>query len=549
MKKLGIVFVLLVLIGVLSQDGDPRPPHIVLVILDSVGRGDLFTAEDKMGYSTPGFNKLVETGAVLKNYYVQMQSSPTRAALFTGRYPFKLGLQEQLVAGTTAHLPLNVPTLPELLKAAAEYQTHLVGGWGLGYASVEYTPTSRGFDTFFGYLGPEIDHINKTRGRGFDFWDEVAGNPYSYRRPAWSAKGNYSTRLYKERTTSILQDYVKSHQTPSQQSKYPLFLTIAHQAMRGPLDGHPDHGSKCKKSSKARKRYCNLMIELDEAIAELRANLVSLGLWDNTLLIVTSDSSSMVPLRGFDENENPISPGSVGSNYPCRGSKTTLFEGGVRGVALVSGGKLDPQARGKSYEGLAHAVDAPVFILSSIFKSATLSVRRALIEAMSEMDGVPLFELIGDKQSLLRFKAPRTEIPINVVSGGLDYSAIRYGRWKLIAGVSQEYRTGDGWWPASAEGPPQLPKADRHRLFFVYKLYDLYTDPLERNNMVNLTEIVREGRARLRAIVNAGDYVEPQLNLFNPLSFPFLHNGAWAPFLDDNGKPRFIDGEVDIARS
>jgi len=549
-----LVAILLLTLRTVSsvQDLPSGPLHFVLVVLDSVGKGDLFTSEDRMGYSTPSFNKLASQGVVLRNYYVQTESSPTRAALLTGKYPFKIGLQEQLVTGTTAHIPLTVPTLPEMLKASRMYETHLVGGWGLGSARVEYTPTFRGFDTFYGFLGSEIDYVNKTRGKGIDFWDEVAGKT-RYERAAWSAQGNYSTLQYVQRTRRVLEDYVQRHPTAKDQELTPLFLMISHQAMHSTvLRGHPEQPNRCKKASKARKQYCAMMAAVDDAMGDLSVNLQKLGLWSNTIIIVTSDSGSMVPLKGYDEETNlPITPGSTGSNYPYRGSKTTLFEGGVRGVAMISGGALDPEVKGKIYDGLAHAVDVPVFILSAIFEryrrlwmdTKTEEVAMQLTKlksAMESLDGVPLVNVLspsgsdGQMDFLRRYRAPRTEIPLNIDASGLDFSAVRFGRWKLIIGSSQIYRSGDGWWPSSAEGDPQLPKPDRNRFFTLYRLFDLIADPLEKVNMRNFSEVIKEGRARIRAMVKYGGYQEPQFNAFHPLSLPILHNGAWAPFLKDD---------------
>jgi hypothetical protein len=205
----------------------------------------------------------------------------------------------------------------------------------------------------------------------------------------------------------------------------------------------------------------------------------------------------------------------------------------------VTGGRLQPAAQGHFFEGLAHVVDVPVFILTAVYEDSggKLQGRRDLVEAIGTMDGKPIPGLLSAMPSRIeRVKGPRTEIPINIVSSGSDYSAIRFGRWKLIVGYPLEYRTGDGWWPANAEGPPQMPKPERHRLLFVYKLYDVLTDPFEHENMVNLTDIIREGRSRLKNYVRLGDYQEPQFNALHPWAFPILHGGAWAPFLDVNSQ-------------
>ena len=522
-----------------SETASMRPPHVVLIVVDSVGKGDLFASEDKMGYSTPNLNKLVQVGANFRNYYVQSESSPTRAALITGRYPFKLGLQDQLVSGTTAHIPLNVPTLPEMLRSLNNYESHLIGGWNLGGARREYTPTFRGFQSFYGFLGSHIDYYNKTRDSGYDFWDEIAGKT-NYKKADHSANGIYSNYQYRERTIKILEEYISNHKAVVQQNENPLFLYLSYQYAHPPIKGHPDHPDKCKRASVARKQYCAMMIELDAAIGELQEKLEEFGLWENALIIFSSDSGGLVPFNGFDMDGYPINPGSVGSNYPLRGSKTTLFEGGIHGTGFVSGGYLAPEARGKIYEGLAHAVDIPVFILNTVLASSisTKQLSEFQTQFFRELDGHPIIlkeieETMRSRSLRVGIASKRTEIPLNVMSSGIDFTAIRFGRWKLLIGATMKYHVGDGWWPANAEDPPTLPD-EKHGIFFRYKLYDMVSDISERHNLANnLTEVVKDGRQRIYKIVHSPDYREPQLNIFHPLSWPALHDGAWAPFLDD----------------
>ena len=85
--------------------------------------------------------------------------TPTRAALLTGKYSFNNGLQmkETIMGGSEAHLPLEHKTMAELLRYYG-YATHIVGKWHLGYASFDYTPTERGFDTHVGFYQHSQDY-------------------------------------------------------------------------------------------------------------------------------------------------------------------------------------------------------------------------------------------------------------------------------------------------------------------------------------------------------------------------------------------------------
>merc|ERR1711977_355568 len=89
---------------------------------------------------------------------------------------------------------------------------------------------------------------------------------------------------------------------------------------------------------------------MDQSVGEVVQLLKTHGMWENTLLWVISDNGGMTHWGdGF--------PASASSNWPLRGDKTTLFEGGVRSPAWVFGGALPVKARGTRRSELLHAVD------------------------------------------------------------------------------------------------------------------------------------------------------------------------------------------------
>ena len=134
-----------------------KKPHVLLLLVDDLGWTDI--SAHNAEYETKTIDGLISTGIELSNYYVHLVCSPTRSALMTGQFSFKLGLQciNTIGPGTAEHLPLDAPTIPELLKKVG-YQTHMLGKWHLGYASWKYTPTGRGFDTHFGYFQGAEDY-------------------------------------------------------------------------------------------------------------------------------------------------------------------------------------------------------------------------------------------------------------------------------------------------------------------------------------------------------------------------------------------------------
>ncbi|CAN7943622.1 unnamed protein product, partial [Ixodes hexagonus] len=109
---------------------------------------------------TPNLDALAADGITLHNYYVQPMCTPSRAALMTGLYPIRTGMQHWVIRSPEPWgLPLELKLMPEHLKDLG-YSTHLVGKWHLGYFKKEYTPTYRGFDSFYGYYNGYIDYYS-----------------------------------------------------------------------------------------------------------------------------------------------------------------------------------------------------------------------------------------------------------------------------------------------------------------------------------------------------------------------------------------------------
>jgi len=132
-------------------------PNILYIIADDLGWKDV-------GYhggdiKTPHLDGLAAGGTRLEQYYAQPMCTPTRAALMTGRYPLRYGLQTAVIV--THHkygLQTDEWTLPQALKEAG-YDTAIIGKWHLGHADPKYWPRQRGFDYQYGPLIGELDYF------------------------------------------------------------------------------------------------------------------------------------------------------------------------------------------------------------------------------------------------------------------------------------------------------------------------------------------------------------------------------------------------------
>ena len=112
---------------------------------------------------TPNIDKLADEGVKLESYYGLPVCTPARAALLTGRYPMRYGLQTNVIfPGHNYGLPMDEVTLAEALKGVG-YETAIVGKWHLGHAKRKYWPNKRGFDHFYGNVVGEIDYNTKER--------------------------------------------------------------------------------------------------------------------------------------------------------------------------------------------------------------------------------------------------------------------------------------------------------------------------------------------------------------------------------------------------
>src|SRR5262245_36507389 len=108
---------------------------------------------------TPNLDQLAKRGVRLEQFYVQPMCTPSRAALMTGRYPHRYGLQTAVIPSAGKYgLVTDEWLLPQALREAG-YRTAIVGKWHLGHADRKYWPRQRGLDYPYGPLLGEIDYF------------------------------------------------------------------------------------------------------------------------------------------------------------------------------------------------------------------------------------------------------------------------------------------------------------------------------------------------------------------------------------------------------
>ena len=414
-------------------------PNIVLIVADDLGWADVGWHGDEI--KTPHLDRLAAAGAKLEQFYVQPVCSPTRAALMTGRYPMRHGLQVGVVRPWAQYgLPLEERTLPQALKEAG-YETAISGKWHLGHYRPEYLPTRRGFDHQYGHYNGAIDYFTHMRDGGSDW----------HRDDRESRDEGYSTHLIARESVRIVAEHDRSR---------PLFLYIPFNAVHAPHQVPSRYKEPYSGLAEPRRTYAGMVAAMDEAVGRIVAAIDRKGMRPDTLFLFTSD------------NGGPA-PGRVTSNGPLRGRKGTLYEGGVRVPAFATWeGRIKP---GSVVNAPLHAVD---------WYPTLLKLGGVSLDQKTPLDGRDAWPAIAAGQS-----TPHEEILLNTSP---QSGAIRVGDWKLIL-------SGKGGATGDEEAGAPTPGRKGRRMESV-ELFNIAADPYESRNLApENAGKVNEMRARYDA--------------------------------------------------
>ena len=290
------------------------PPNIVYIVADDLGWKDVgFHGSD---IKTPNIDRLAETGVKFDQFYVQPMCTPTRAALLTGRYPLRYGLQTAVIpSGGQYGLATDEWLLPEALKEAG-YKTALIGKWHLGHAKTEYWPRQRGFDYFYGALVGEIDHF-KHEAHGVVDW---------YRGNERVKEPGYDTTLFGDDAVRLINE---------QDPHTPLFLYLAFTAPHTPYQAPQEYLDKYAQiADKSRRAYAAMINAMDDQIGRVLDALEKRNMRENTLVIFHSDNGGTRSAKFTGESavKGELPP----DNGPYRDGKGMLYEGGTRAVGLAN---------------------------------------------------------------------------------------------------------------------------------------------------------------------------------------------------------------------
>ena len=381
-------------------------PNIVFIVADDLGFADLGCyggREAEFGPVSPVLDGLAAAGLKFTQGYANSPvCSPTRFALMTGRYQYRLrGAAEEPInsksrGSATLGLPPEHPTLPSLLRDAG-YRTALIGKWHLGYPP-HFSPLKSGYQRFFGPMSGGVDYFSHCDSRGtHDLWQGEQEH----------REDGYLTDMITDRAVQWLGEVAG----PAGGDQ-PFFLSLHYTAPHWPWETRDDaalaeevkdnlfhlHGGNIH-------RYRKMIHQMDEGIGRVMAALRQAGVDRDTLVVFTSDNGG----ERFSDN------------WPLVGGKMDLTEGGIRvpwiahwPAAIAPGGVSDQQC------------------LTMDWSATILAAAGVAADADHPLDGVSLLPVLHDPAATFeRMMAWRMN--------HRGQRALRLGDWKYLQVDGHEY--------------------------------------------------------------------------------------------------------------
>ncbi|XP_077985170.1 arylsulfatase B-like [Glandiceps talaboti] len=435
-----VQFLCCVILCALSVPIDAKKPNIVYILADDLGWSDI--GFNNPYVKSPNIDQLASEGVILDQHYVSPLCSPTRAAFLTGYYPWRTGYQHStLTKYQLKGLPLNTTTIAQELKAL-NYNTYMIGKWHLGFCNYVYTPHGRGFDKYYGYYTGEVDYLTHKNAEYLDLREND--------EPDFGSDGTYSTEIFASKAEKYIDGQPKCK---------PMFLYLAFLSVHAPIMPEEKYTKMYENVTNINRRKKMAMVTaMDDAIGIVVDALKRKGLWENTILVFSSD------------NGGPQDDKMEGINYPLRGGKASCWEGGTRAASFVWSRRL--QKTGYRNKQMMHIVDwFPTFI----------NLAGGTLDAARDHDGYNIWDAVSKDAS-----SPRTRFVYHIDEIKHQW-AIRDGDYKAINGSSLGVRT--NWY----RYPPEIVTNETLQFSLSVRwhkvlLYNIAEDPYETTDLAPTME-------------------------------------------------------------
>jgi len=377
-----------------------KRPNFVFIVADDLGFADLGCYGGRVPVS-PVLDRMAAEGIRFTHGYANSPvCSPTRFALMTGRYQYRLrGAAEEPISSRTRSsrtlgLPPEHPTLPSLLKAAG-YRTALAGKWHLGYPPA-FSPLRSGYDEFFGPMSGGVDYFSHCDNRGaHDLWQGEAEHH----------EEGYLTDLISRRAV----DFIERVAAPGAP---PFFLSVHYTAPHWPWETRDDARIAAEVKDNLFHldggnihTYRRMIEHMDEGIGWILDALAAHGVADDTLVVFTSDNGG----ERFSDN------------WPLVGGKMDLTEGGIR-VPWIA----------RWPARIAAGATSAQLCMTMDWSATMLDAAAVAADAAHPLDGVSLLGVLADPQRTF-------ERPLFWRMNHRGQRAHRSGRWKYLRVDGHDY--------------------------------------------------------------------------------------------------------------
>ena len=312
-----------------------KKPNFVLILADDVGYTELgsYGGGKLRGAPTPNLDKMAKEGIRFLNFYSEVECSPSRAAIMTGRHPIRSGLYNITLPGEAGSgLHGEEVTIAEVLSAKG-YYTGFFGKWHMGDEE-QHEPINQGFDEAEWSEGnppwwvnnrnaKATDDVGHMTQRGMIHSPGPENFPYDTGGVMRGKKGGkaemvyeYSMEKYNTYDSDVADqviDFIKRRAKTDQ----PFFVNFWGKGNHF-WGAHPDF-----RDTPAQTNTASQMVEHDYNTGRILKTLVDLGIAENTLVIWASDNGPMYTVH----------PHGGYSLLP--GAKGETLEGGVHVPSLA----------------------------------------------------------------------------------------------------------------------------------------------------------------------------------------------------------------------
>ncbi len=432
-------------------------PNIVLVFMDNFGWGEPgFNGGGVVrGAATPRLDQIASEGLRLTNFNVEVQCTPSRSAILTGRYAIRSGNGTVPLGEGVYGLVQWEITMAEMLSAAG-YATGMYGKWHLGRTEGRF-PTDQGFDEWYGIPNTTDESV-------YSSLEGFAESGIEETFVLDSKKGSTPEKVrpynldYRPLIDRDLTDRAIKFMQRQAEAGRPFFVYLPYTATHFPTMPHPDFAGKSGKGP-----WGDLLMQIDSYTGELLDAIDELGIADDTIFIFTADNGPEALSPG--QTSLTVETAMHGSAGPWRSSLFTGYEGALR-VPFVMRWPERIEA-GRVNDEIVHAMD--LFPTLARIAGGKVPEDRAI-------DGIDMSDLMLGKTE----KSGRDGF---IVYMGNDIFGIKWRDWKI------HFKEQTGWNGVLRE-------------YTMPRVYNLINDPQERDNVIfPHTWVLKAGLPQLEAHV------------------------------------------------